>query len=77
MVDSGEGGYVGLVNGLSEGYAVQVTLTVAVIIWEQELGGGGSHAKSTIGIPSLGREKDYGYGIAAYNNQRVGVLPGG
>ena len=77
MIDSGEGGYGGVVNGLSAGYSVQGSHTVAVIIWERELGVGGGHAKSTIGIPSLGSDKDYGYGIAAYNNQRVGVLPGG
>ena len=50
----GNGGEVGdevRGKGADAGYSVQGSRTVSVVIWEQELGGDGGHAKSTRGIP--------------------------
>ena len=37
----------------------------------------GDMLKSTRGIPSSGRKKDYGYDGAKYGKRRVGVPPSG
>ena len=44
---------------------------VGVSIWEQELDGGGVHAKNTRGILSSGINKDCGYDGAVYNKRIV------
>ena len=50
--DGGKGGEEDGVNGAVAGYSVHGSCEVSVIIWEQELGGDGGHAKINTGITS-------------------------
>ena len=63
-------------NVAGAGYSVRVSHTVGAVIWDQELGGDGGHAKITRGIPSSGIQKDYGDDGISYTKRRLGVSPG-
>ena len=59
------------------GYYLQGSCSDSYVIWEQELGGDGRHVKITRGIPSSGRQKDFGDDSLAHDGQIVGIPPGG
>ena len=53
--DGGEGGDKYRRNGAGMGDCLQENCAIHVVIWEQELGGDGGHAKITRVILSSGR----------------------
>ena len=56
---------------------LQVNCAVGVVIWEQNLGGNGVHAKITIGIPSSSIQTYCGDDGAVYNKRILVVIIGG
>ena len=64
-------------NGATAGDDLQGSRSYGDALRVQEMGGERVHVKTTIGIPSLGIQQDCGEDGLEYDEQRVGMAPGG